>query len=246
MAKIIFVTGTDTGVGKTVLTALLLRHLRNRGVNALAIKPFSSGSRADARLLQKLADNQLSLDEVNPYYFDKPLAPFADSRALKRKISLEHVLARIQRVASRCDYLLVEGIGGVLVPLGADFFVADLIAALNCTTVLVARNKLGTINHTLLSVGALYGGVRTPRPTIAITAGRAVPARRGHGESLKVVLMNPKLRDQSATTNPAPLTHFLPEIPIIEFPYLGVRTKSPAAIQNKSRRWKKLLDSVAT
>ena len=74
MEKIIFVTGTDTGVGKTVLTAMLLTYLRKKGANALGMKPFCSGSRGDARLLRACQKGCLTLDEINPFYFDKPLA----------------------------------------------------------------------------------------------------------------------------------------------------------------------------
>ena len=89
MGKIIFVTGTDTGVGKTLLTALLLQHLRAHGQSALAIKPFCSGGREDAELLHSLQENELTLDEMNPFHFKKPLAPYlAATRRERPKWSL--------------------------------------------------------------------------------------------------------------------------------------------------------------
>lgn len=224
MAKITFVTGTDTGVGKTVLTALLLEHLRSSGIKALAMKPFCSGSRSDARLLRKLGGNQLTLDEVNPYYFEKPLAPFAAAWPARRKISIDNVVQRIHRVGDRCDHLLVEGVGGVLVPLGNDFFVADIIAALSCEILLVARNELGTINHTLLSVRALDDASRC---------------------RLNIVLMNSRLRDESSKTNAAILQHFLHGIQICEFPFIGHRAKNVATIRARSRHLEKRLDMLA-
>ena len=122
--KIIFVTGTDTGVGKTVLTALLLAHLRGQGRDALAMKPFCSGSRGDARLLHGLQDGCLTLDEVNPFYYDKPVAP----AAAPRRVPFPDALARIRALANRCEVLLIEGAGGLLAPLGDDYTARELIA----------------------------------------------------------------------------------------------------------------------
>ena len=78
--RIIFITGTDTGVGKTLLTGLLLHHLRQSGCHALAMKPFCSGSRADAEFLHAVQDGELTLDEINPFFFAEPLAPLVAAR----------------------------------------------------------------------------------------------------------------------------------------------------------------------
>src|SRR5579859_1790852 len=132
--KIIFITGTDTGVGKTVLTALLLYHLRleRRGHSkALAIKPFCSGSRADVNLLQSFQPGELSDDEANPFYFREAVAPLVALRKSRRKIALKEVLRRIETVKNKCDCLLIEGSGGLLVPLAETFSVADLIVQLS-------------------------------------------------------------------------------------------------------------------
>src|SRR5882672_6525542 len=83
--KILFITGTDTGVGKTLITALLLERLRSRGAHALAIKPFCSGSRQDVALLQSLQPHELSDEVMNPFYFHEPLAPLIAARRAKRK-----------------------------------------------------------------------------------------------------------------------------------------------------------------
>ena len=98
-ARTIFITGTDTGVGKTLLTALLLTHLRDGGCKARALKPFSSGGREDAELLFKLQDGELTLDEINPFHFSEPLAPLVAARIHRRSISLREVLAHIRGVA---------------------------------------------------------------------------------------------------------------------------------------------------
>jgi len=153
--KIIFITGTDTGVGKTVFTSLLLHHLRSSGVHALAMKPFCSGGRGDVRLLRAMQDGELSEDEINPFYFPEPIAPLVSARRHKRRISLADVVRRIKAKLARCECVLIEGSGGLLVPLGEKYFVSDLIRSLNCEVIIVSRNRLGTINHTLLTLSVL-------------------------------------------------------------------------------------------
>ena len=176
--RIIFVTGTDTGVGKTVLTGLLLQHLRQRGARALAMKPFCSGARDDIRKLHRLQRGELSENEITPYYFEEPLAPAAVQP--RRKISLREVVARIRKVQRRCEIVIVEGIGGLMVPLNERWTLADLVGRLKCEVIVVGRNRLGTLNHTLLTVAALK--------KMGMTA-------------FKVVLMEQKRRDYSARSN---------------------------------------------
>src|SRR5579859_7771518 len=89
--KIIFITGTDTGVGKTVFTSLLLHHLRKSGVYALAMKPFCSGGRGDVWLLRAMQDGELSEEEINPFHFPEPVAPLVSARQHKRRIPLTNV-----------------------------------------------------------------------------------------------------------------------------------------------------------
>src|SRR5579859_2301962 len=104
-ARILFITGTDTGVGKTLLTSLLLCYLRSRGARVLALKPFCSGGRADAELLCELQDGDLTLDEINPFYFPEPVAPLISALKHKRNIPLDHVVQRIHSIASRVPSL---------------------------------------------------------------------------------------------------------------------------------------------
>lgn len=143
-------------MGKTLLTSLLLAHARAEGGDTVAMKPFCSGSRSDVDVLQSLQKGELSDAEMNPFYFRRALAPLAAS-GRKRAISLNEAVRCVTAVAERHDFVLVEGIGGVLVPLGRDFTVLDWIDQLRCSVVVVAANRLGTLNHTLLSVGALLG-----------------------------------------------------------------------------------------
>ena len=108
----IFVTGTDTGVGKTVLTALLTRHLRERGVNAAALKPVCSGDRADARALHAASAGALTLDEINPWHFRAPIAPMLAARRERKQVVLADVLLHVRAMQKRFDVLLIEGAGG--------------------------------------------------------------------------------------------------------------------------------------
>jgi dethiobiotin synthetase len=207
MAQIIFITGTDTGVGKTVVTALLLRHLRQAGCNALAMKPFCSGSRADARLLRSLQKNLLTLDEINPFFFKQPVAPAA-AAGRRKTIHLDTVLRKIRALARRCDVLLVEGIGGLLVPLDRKHTVADLISRLRCPALIVSRNRLGTINHTLLTVKAMQAaGIK----------------------QLRIVMVDEKKPDISARSNAKIIKKMTPSSPIFFIPHLGSKAASEGA-----------------
>jgi dethiobiotin synthetase len=223
--QIIFVTGTDTGVGKTVLTALLLHHLRDTGIRALAMKPFCSGGRADVRLLQSLQPDALSDHEMNPFYFARPVAPFVAQKH-GRAVRLREVVQKIGKLKERCDWLIVEGSGGLLVPLGPGFFVADLIAKLKCRVIIAARDRLGTINHTLLTVGALRAAGLKPR-------------------DLNVVLMSQRTRDASCSSNGLTLAELLDPVSVLKIPYLGGSISSRAAIVRSRSRVQKPLGKLA-
>jgi dethiobiotin synthetase len=211
MKKIIFVTGTDTGVGKTLLTALMLFHLRRKGIHALAMKPFCSGGRADIQRLQALQPGELSDGEMNPFYFAQPLAPYVAAGRQLNQICLENALGKINKTAKKCEQLLVEGSGGVLVPLGERLTVADLIAGLDCKVIVTARNRLGSINHTLLTVQALQ--------------------RVGIAEAdVAVCLMSMLKPDLSAKTNPKVIAKLLDKVKVLSLPYLGGNAISKASI----------------
>lgn len=200
LPNIIFITGTDTGVGKTVLTGLLLRHLRQRGCLALAMKPFCSGGLQDVELLARAQDHALSAAEINPFYFPEPVAPLVSARKHRRQVALEDVVAKVQGLAPRCEILLVEGAGGLFVPLGEGFTIADLIARLRCETIVVAANRLGTINHTLLTVAAL---------------------RQAKTPHVQCVLMASAARDASTADNGPLLAELLGPTPLIPLAFLG-------------------------
>ena len=222
-ARIIFVTGTDTGVGKTLLTGLLLHHLRQSGCHALAMKPFCSGSRADTEFLQTVQEGDLTSNEITPFFFAEPLAPLVAARRQHRAIALPEVLQSIGCVADRCQSLLIEGIGGLLVPLGEGFTVRDLIARLHCEVIVVSCNRLGTINHTLLTVEAL-GTLEN--------------------KGLKVVLMSHNNLDASINSNRRILAEFLAPTPVIAIPFLGRNLTRIAALKNSENKIQKSLALV--
>jgi len=221
--KILFVTGTDTGVGKTLLTGLLLRHLRGEGVHALAMKPFSSGSRDDALLLGALQGGELGIDEVNPFFFKVPMAPLVAARKEGRTVGLRQAIAAIQRVRCRCEWLLVEGVGGVMVPLGEKWSVRDLILRLGCAVVVVSRNRLGTINHTILTAEAL---------------------KRAGIQRIKIVLMNEQRSDPSSSSNPLIISELLRPTPVFSIRYLGDEAACPSRLGKNLKKIQKTLARI--
>jgi dethiobiotin synthetase len=225
--KIIFITGTDTGVGKTLFTALLLHHLRQTGVRALAMKPFCSGGLADVKLLQSLQPGELSDAEMNPFYFREPIAPLVAAQKNRRIIRLSEVLSCIKHVENKCDCLLIEGSGGLLVPLGKGFTVADLIGKLNCQVIVVARNRLGTINHTMLTVNVLQAFQKGPR-------------------ELSIVLMAPKKPDFSFFSNQKALFALLKPIKILQIPFLGEKATRISRLKAKYPNVKKIFATLTT
>lgn len=158
MRRGLFVTGTDTGVGKTVVACALLRSLRARGIDAGAMKPIETGvggaGPRDALALRAAAGDADPLGDVCPQRFSLPAAPTVAARDAGERVDLEAVRAAFERLAARHDWLVVEGAGGLLVPAAAGVRMADLAAQLGLPLLLVARAALGTINHTLLTLEA--------------------------------------------------------------------------------------------
>lgn len=152
----VFVTGTDTGVGKTVVSCALIRGLRQRGVDVGAMKPIETGVGAegplDAIALRSAAGDADPLEDVCPQRFAMPAAPTVAAQAEGRRVDLGAIDAAYARLRARHDYLVVEGAGGLLVPAADGLSMADLAARLGLPLLLVARASLGTINHTRLTL----------------------------------------------------------------------------------------------
>ncbi len=155
MIPSIFVTGTDTGVGKTFVAAGLAAALRRRGADVGVMKPVASGSRGvpgDARLLREASGVSDPFDLVSPIRLVPPLAPSVAARLSGRRVDLDRVWKAFQRLSALHETLIVEGVGGLLVPLRPRFTVAHLVRRLRLPLLIVTRPTLGTINHTALTV----------------------------------------------------------------------------------------------
>jgi dethiobiotin synthetase len=155
----LFVTGTDTGVGKTVVACALVRALRAAGVDVGVMKPAETGVGAegpvDALALRRAAGSDDPLEDVCPAALALPAAPAVAAGAEGRRLDLARIRAAATRLRARHDFLLVEGAGGLLVPLAPGVSMADLAAELGFPVLVVARTRLGTINHTLLTLEVL-------------------------------------------------------------------------------------------
>lgn len=157
----IFIIGTDTGVGKTVVAAGLALVLKERGMRVGVMKPvatgcFGEGKRlisGDAVYLLEAAENERPY-LTNPLRFRNSLAPSVASVIEKKEVPIEKILKAYRELQRHYDFIIVEGIGGLLVPLTKDYFVANLIHEFGLPLMVVARGGLGTINHTLLTIDA--------------------------------------------------------------------------------------------
>ncbi|MGL4550004.1 MAG: dethiobiotin synthase [Gemmataceae bacterium] len=147
----LFITGTDTGVGKTRVACAIARAWRAQGRDFRVLKPVATGDGEDTRALGAAAGDP-DLAGITPFHFAAPAAPPVAARIEGRELSLADLIQAVRRRAAGTGALLVEGVGGLLCPLTAAETVADLIAALGLPAVVVARRSLGTLNHTLLTL----------------------------------------------------------------------------------------------
>lgn len=167
----LFITGTGTEVGKTVVTAALAWALREQGLRVGVMKPVQSGGRltdpdTDGMRLKTWLDLSEPVDEIVCYHFPEPVAPGLAAEWAGVEIAREPILRRLEELARACDVVLVEGAGGWLVPLGADWTIADLATAIGWPVVIVAHGRLGTVNHTALTALAIRQQGLTPAGVI--------------------------------------------------------------------------------
>jgi dethiobiotin synthetase len=158
MNKGIFITGTDTSVGKTVVAAGIAALVKSWGINVGVMKPVSTGDRSDAKLLIQATGVDDELDVVNPQFFKASLAPTVSAALERKEVNLEVIYRAYWYLQKRYDFLVVEGIGGAKVPLGESTYVIDLIHALRLPALVVSRPTLGTLNHSILTLDALDAG----------------------------------------------------------------------------------------
>ena len=184
MDKGCFITGTDTGVGKTLVAAGLAALYKNKGLNVGVMKPIATGCKRvnnrlisdDAVFLKLSAEVEDDYELINPISLEQPLAPTVAARLSNTKIDLEKIRTAYETLSERHDSLIVEGIGGLLVPIHEYYFVVDLANEMELPLIVVCRPTLGTINHTLLTVS--YA--------------------RAHGLEIKGIIINESIENNDA------------------------------------------------
>ncbi|MBN2653888.1 MAG: dethiobiotin synthase [Nitrospirae bacterium] len=219
MTKGVFITGTDTGVGKTFVSCMILRWLVKKGIRPGAMKPVETGCLttgsgllpADAASLKAASGMQNDISDIVPYMFDKPLSPYAASMKDGRIIDPRLIISQYVSLKSSFDFMVVEGAGGLLVPVCSGtsagigrsaYFYSDLVRDLQLPLLIVARAGLGTINHTMLTVRcALDEGLRVAGVVLNSASGAS--------------------SDISEETNMSVLANICPVPVIVSIGYLG-------------------------
>ena len=153
-----FVTGTDTDVGKTCVSAAIAKHLHDNNVDVGVMKPFASGYKtttdsisSDVEILIKYSGAKDPIDLVNPYYFEIPTSPYDACKQLNLEIDISNVIESYKQLTSIHDVVIVEGIGGIMTPISKNYFVSDLISDLQLESIIVTGSKIGTVNHLMLT-----------------------------------------------------------------------------------------------
>ena len=176
----VFITGTDTGVGKTVVTAALALHLKRRGLTVGVMKPIETGvsaggeARSDAGRLRSIVESEETWGAICPYSFELPLAPLTAAQLTGLSINPGTISKIYRLLCSRYECMVVEGVGGVQVPITRSDNVLSLIKHLRLPVIVVGRSGLGGINHALLTVEALR---RQKIRMIALVLNRTHPVR---------------------------------------------------------------------
>ena len=211
MPLTLFITGTGTDVGKTVLTCLLIRQLQVRAQAVAGFKPVSSGGRSDALAIQSALGAGIPLEIVNPIWFSPPVTPLVAARMAGTRIELTTLTAHVRLHQAESEVCLVEGAGGLLSPLGERFSSRDLLVALDAVPVVVAVNRLGVLNDVFLTWEALPAAARA----------RA-----------RLVLFETAQPDASADSNPGLLAEHLGPDRMFRLPWLpeADRTEPQGAV----------------
>ena len=155
-----FISGTDTGVGKTVVTACLLAFYHKKRVTTGVMKPIETGvdpacsseASSDAKFLLEVSGNQDELEEVCPIRLKPAASPLQASRMSNQPVDIDLIMENYNQLQTRHDQMLVEGVGGLMVPIKSDYMILDLIKDLQLPLIIVSRIALGTLNHTLLTL----------------------------------------------------------------------------------------------
>jgi dethiobiotin synthetase len=150
-----FVTGTDTGVGKTYVVSRMIAAMRKDGIDTVGMKPICCGDRDDAEALHRASDGIVALNEINPVWLRTPAAPYTAAMIEGRTIDLALIRETFARLRSSHQRVIVEGVGGWRVPIDRDYFVSDLARDFGLPVVIVVANRLGALNHTLLTIESI-------------------------------------------------------------------------------------------
>ena len=154
----LFITGTDTDVGKTCVTAGIINYLSKMNVDVGVMKPFASGYKTndnsvseDVEILTKYSGVTDPVDLINPYFFEIPTSPYEACMKLNQEIDISKVIDAYEQLISNHDVVIVEGIGGIMTPISQNYFVSDLISELKLNSIIVTGSKIGTVNHLMLT-----------------------------------------------------------------------------------------------
>lgn len=160
-SKGIFIIGIDTGIGKTTIAAGLGNLLFRKGIKVGLMKPFATGIKLyskdfksiDTKILKDASGNKDDDDIINPFFYSIPTAPYLAKRILKlnEKIDIKEILNKYKVIENRHEFTIVEGIGGLMVPLSKDFSIADLASLINLPIILIMSNRIGSINHIIMT-----------------------------------------------------------------------------------------------
>ena len=159
MATGVFITGTDTGVGKTWFTIALMEELKKQGLNIAGMKPVASGAalindkliNEDANLIQAHCSATIDYELINPYVFEPPVAPHIAAEKSNQHVNIDRIIQCYSSLLANSDLVVVEGVGGWRVPLSGRIATVDLVKALALPVILVVGIRLGCINHALLT-----------------------------------------------------------------------------------------------
>jgi len=156
--KSLFITATDTDIGKTYVCAGIAHSLKKLGIDVGIMKPFACGVKQKTGFSSKdlsILSNAINISDpeefVNPYFFPIPASPYTAAKNLGVKIDIMHVMKCFRKLNKIHDIILVEGIGGIMTPILKDYAIIDLIKDLNTNTIIVTSSKIGTINHTIMT-----------------------------------------------------------------------------------------------
>ena len=221
-AAVVHIVGSDTGVGKTVLTALLLHHLRSNGGNVRAVKPVATGDQSDAQILSAL-QGAPPVTELNRWFWPQPVAPLLAARNAGEKLSSREVVDWLNTERQKCDLLLVEGAGGVLSPLGERFSSLEIIKALPGKVLAAVPDRVGAINQARLLHSVLMA----------------------NNLAHVIILIGQEQSTHSITQSNAALIEEFTKTSVHALPYLGPAASTAEQIQQSAHAHSGVLAKIA-